>query len=414
MTDQALLERIFVLRPTSDRGDGTPPRALVISLVALAVAVIGSLVSPDSVQQTRGFLWILGLVPCLLLSYYRGWKGASFALVLGMVAITGAELARNLLLDEEMDWWIYGAASGALVTASLGVGVITELLHRSGGDPHLADRRRQTGRELARGLDRDEFVLHYQPIVDLKAGQVCGAEALIRWEHPRSGFLPSDLFLPTAEATGLIVQLGRWVTGRVCRDLSRWRLHLDDPPEFRLHLNVSSPQFETRAALDRSILEVLGATDTPADRLCFELPESTLVEASEGVERLRGTGAGIVVDDFGTEEASLSNLMWLEADGLKIDRSFTAEVLDNPRCAAVVEAILTLGTRLDLCVSAEGVETPAQLRWLLRRGCPAVQGFLLAEPAPLEEALEQVKAVGDRLQRALETLGSASDSRLGT
>jgi EAL domain-containing protein (putative c-di-GMP-specific phosphodiesterase class I) len=413
MTDQALLERIFVLRPTSERGDGTPPRALVISLVALAVAVVGSLVSPEAVEETRGFLWILGLVPCLLLSYYRGWKGASFALVLGMLAITGAELARNFLLGEEMDWWIYGAASAALVTASLGVGVITEMLHRSGGDPHLADRRRQTGRELARGLDRDEFVVHYQPIVDLETGRVAAAEALVRWEHPRSGFLPSDLFLPSAEATGLIVELGRWITGQVCRDLSRWRLHLDDPPGFRLHLNVSPPQCETRSALDRSILDVLEGTGTPAERLCFELPESTLVEASDGVERLRRTGAGIVVDDFGTEEASLSNLMWLEAEGLKVDRSFTSEILDNPRCAAIVEAILTLGRRLDLLVTAEGVETPDQLRWLRERGCPAVQGFLLAEPAPLEEALEQVKGVRGRLQRALETLGSTPGSRPG-
>lgn len=413
MADPPLLERIFVLRPASERGDGTPPRALAISLVALAVAVIGSLLGPEAVEETRGFLWILGLVPCLLLSYYRGWRGASFALVLGMVAITGAELARSFLLGEAMDWWIYGAASFALVTASLGVGVVTELLHRSGGDPHLADRRRQTGRELSRGLDRDQFVLHYQPIVDLETGRIAGAEALIRWEHPRSGFLPSDLFLPTAEATGLIVELGRWVTGRVCRDLSRWRLHLDDPPDFRLHVNVSSPQCESPQALDRSVLDVLEATDTPPERLCFELPESTLLEASEGVDRLRRSGAGVVIDDFGTEEASLSNLMWLEAEGLKIDRSFTAEVLDNPRCAAIVEAILTLGRRLDLRITAEGVETPAQLRWLRRNECPAAQGFLLAEPAPLDEALEQVRAVGDRLERALESLGSAPGAGRG-
>lgn len=413
MTDQPLLERIFVLRPASKQGDGTPTRALVISLVALGVAVAGSLFSPDTVEQTRGFLWILGLVPCLLLSYYRGWQGASFALVLGMVAITGAELTRNLLLGEEMDWWIYGAATAALVTAGLGIGVITELLHRSGGDPHLADRRRQTGRELARGLERDEFVLHYQPIVELESGRVCAAEALIRWEHPRSGFLPSDLFVPTAEATGLIVELGRWVTTRVSRDLSRWRLHLDDPPDFRLHLNVSTPQCEDRDALDRSLLDVLQGTGTPASRLCIELDESTLVTAGDGVERLRRAGAGIVVDDFGTEEASLSNLMWLEADGLKIDRSFTAEIVENPRCSAIVEAILTLGSRLDLRVIAEGVETPAQLRWLRERNCPAVQGFLLAEPAPLDQALQQVRAVEDRMRKALRALSTPTGAGLG-
>ena len=403
MTDQPLIERIFVLRPASRVGDGTPTRALVISLVALAVAVTGSLLSPEGLERTRGFLWILGIVPCLLLSYYRGWQGASIALVLGMVALTGAELTRNVLLGEEMDWWIYGAATGALVTAGLGIGAITELLHRSGGDPHLADRRRRTGRELARGLEREEFVLHYQPIVDLDAGRVRGAEALVRWEHPRAGFLPTDLFLPTAEATGLIVDLGRWITGAVSRDLPRWLDRLDDPDDFRLHVNVSAPQCEDEEALERSLLDVLDATGTPPARLCVELTEGTLLEAAAGVERLRRTGAGIVIDDFGTEEASLSHLMWLEADGLKIDRSFTSEIADNPRSAAIVEAILTLGRRLDLRVTAEGVETPAQLRGLRDRGCPAAQGFLLAEPAPLDEAARRAAAAGKRLRQALAT-----------
>lgn len=407
MSPPPLLERIFVLRPAARGGDGTPTRALVLSLAALAVAVTGSLLSPEALERARGFLWLLGLVPCLLLSYYRGWHGASLALVLGMVALTGTELARDLLLGREMDWWIYGAATGALVTGGLGIGVITELLHRSGGDPHLADRRRQTGRELARGLERDEFALHYQPIVDLETGRTCGAEALVRWEHPRSGVLPADLFLPTAEATGLVLDLGRRVTRRVSGDLSRWRRELEDPESFRLHLDVSAAQCEDRDALDRSFLDVLEATGTPPDRFCVQLTESTLLASADGVERLRRAGAGIVVDDFGTEEASLTHLMWLDADGLKLGRSFTSEMLDNPRCAAIVEAILHLGRRLGLRVTAEAVEAPGQLRWLRERGCPAAQGVLLAEPAPLDEAVRQARAVGDRLRQALDAPGPA-------
>lgn len=401
MSPPPLLERIFVLRPAAQGADGTPTRALVLSLAALAVAVTGSLFSPEALERARGLLWLLGLVPCFLLSYYRGWRGASLALVLGMVALSGTELIRELLLGREVDWWIYGAATGALVTGGLGIGIVTELLHRSGGDPHLADRRRQTGRELARALERDEFVLHYQPIADLETGRVCGAEALLRWEHPRSGVLPADLFLPTAEATGLVLDLGRRVATRVGGDLSRWQRELEDPEGFRLHLDVSAAQCEDEDALERSFLEVLDAAGTPPERLRVELTEGTLLASAGGVERLRRAGVGIVVDDFGTEEASLSHLMWLDAEGLKLGRSFTSEIPDNPRCAAIVEAILHLGRRLDLRITAQGVEAPGQLRWLRERGCPAAQGVLLAEPAPLDEAVRQARTMGDRLRQAL-------------
>lgn len=401
MSGPSFFERVFVLRRSDSGEEETPLRALVISVLALLVAVVGALWLPDSLIDLHGLPWILALVPCLLLSYYRGWKGAGLALVLGMCAVTLVEVGGMAILGREVDWWIYGATSLTLVTASLGMGVTTELLQRAGGDPHLADRRWRTGRELRRALDREQFLLYYEPIVDLEEGRVSAAEAKLRWDHPEMGILPPRLFLPAAVDTGLILPLGAWMVEQACTDLAAWRKRFEhEGREFRLHVNLSGSQCTDRSALQESVIDPLDRTEVPPERLCFELAEAVLVEAEDGIRELRDGGAAVIIDDFGTESGSLEHLTWMHVDGFKIDRTFTGEVLGNERTAVVVGSMLEMGTRLGLTVTADGIETTEQMARLDALGCRLGQGFLFGQPLPLSEALGQASATEKRFTAA--------------
>lgn len=393
MTRPELFERLIVLSRSDEGENRTPPRALAVSLLALFVAATAPFVEPASSTPGHGLLWILALVPCFLLSFYRGWRGAALSVALGMAAIAVAEVAGPLLLERSVDWWIVGVATVLLITLAAGTGIVTELLQRSGGDPHLADRQWRTGRQLQRALRRNEFVLHYQPVVDLGTGDVCGAEAVLRWEHPEVGTLPPDLFLPTAEATGLIRSIGRSVVERACRDLAAWRSRFETPDRagepFWLSVNLSPVQCRDAATLEETVVVPMRTAGVPVDRLQFELPEETLLQASPGLRELHDMGATVVIDDFGTENASLTNLQWVEVGGLKIHETFTSEMLSNPRSREVVRSVIQLGERLGMVVTAEGVETTAQAKALREMGCDRGQGFLFGPPLPLEEALER-------------------------
>lgn len=398
MSDQSILESVFVLKRTEPEEEGTPPRALGISLLALLVAGTLPFIQPAETLHAHGFQWLLALIPCLLLAHYRGWKGAALALGIGMVALTAVEVgAATFLEGRQIDWWVYGIGAFTLIAASMAFGVSTELLQRSGGDPHLADRRWQTGRELRRALDREEFQLFYQPILDLRTGRVRGAEALIRWENPKVGTLPPSLFLPTAEATNLILPLGAWVTERACRDLAGWRERFEEEDRpFILHVNISPTQCAGEEPLRRSVVDPLERSEVSPDRLCFEITEGSYLEAEDGARILRELGAAVAIDDFGTEYASLEQLTWLSVDGLKIDRAFVQDLAVNERVAAVVRSIVELGHQMGMTVTAEGIDDEAQLRMLREFGCPYGQGFLFAQPLPLDDAFSLAVAVDGR------------------
>ncbi|QZO01434.1 sensor domain-containing protein [Chenggangzhangella methanolivorans] len=220
------------------------------------------------------------------------------------------------------------------------------------------------------------FALAYQPIVSLETGRVGGFEALMRWPHPTRGMVSPAEFIPLAEETGLIVQMGDWALREACAEAAAW------PSDLRLAVNVSAVQFE-RAGLERSVVEALESSGLAPSRLELEITESVLMQDAVGVVsalmRLRALGVRIALDDFGTGYSSLSYLRRFPFNKIKIDRSFITEI-EDPEVAEIVRAIVGLGQRSGASITAEGVETARQLEAVRALGCTEVQGFHFSGP----------------------------------
>ena len=235
--------------------------------------------------------------------------------------------------------------------------------------------------DLRRGLQHKELVLYYQPVVDGK-GRLQGAEALVRWNHPRRGLVSPAEFIALAEQTGLILPLGQWVLEAACAQLVVWSRNALTQ-SFFLSVNVSVRQFR-QPDFVQQVLGTLDATGANPERLKLELTESLLLTDVEDMiarmEHLRRYGVGFSLDDFGTGYSSLSYLKRLPLDQLKIDQSFVRDLQTDPNDAAIVRTILALAHSLDLAVVAEGVETTGQLEFLQRHGCKSFQGYLFGRP----------------------------------
>lgn len=254
--------------------------------------------------------------------------------------------------------------------------------HVAGQPPAPAER----AAELQAALDRREFVLHYQPVLDLRTGEVVGVEALVRWQHPERGLLPPSDFIGDAEDTGLILPLGVQVLRAACEQVSGWqRAGLD----LTVSVNLS-PQQLTVPAFERTVADLLEQTGAPAGRLILEITESSLMDqpsAPATLDRLRARGVRLALDDFGTGYSSLSYLRRFPVDTIKIDRSFVSGLGHHADDDAIVASIVSLAARVDKVVIAEGVETPAQADLLRGLGVPLAQGHLWS-PALPAEALE--------------------------
>ncbi|MFN7197865.1 MAG: putative bifunctional diguanylate cyclase/phosphodiesterase, partial [Hylemonella sp.] len=240
-------------------------------------------------------------------------------------------------------------------------------------------------RDLRAGLAAQQFLLHYQPQVD-GLGQMSGAEVLLRWRHPQRGMVSPAQFIALAEDSGLILPLGRWVLEQACRQLVRWA-ERPRTAALTLAVNVSSRQLR-QADFVNEVLAVLAQTGANPARLKLEITESLLLDNVEDtiakMEELKARGVGFALDDFGTGFSSLNYLKRLPLDQLKIDQSFVQDALANPSDAAIVRAIVALGTSLKLQVIAEGVETWAQREFLAQHGCYHCQGYLFGRPGPVE------------------------------
>jgi diguanylate cyclase (GGDEF)-like protein len=258
--------------------------------------------------------------------------------------------------------------------------------------------------DLRLALQRDEFEVHYQPIVGLATMTTCGFEALVRWRHPQRGLVPPDQFIPLAEETGMIVPLGQWILDRACRDAASW------PDHYRLAVNLSPVQIQ-KAGLADAIARALQASGLPAGRLELEVTETVVLAGAESIDMLcalQASGVGIVLDDFGTGYASLSNLVSLPFSKIKIDRSFVANLTSQQNCRAIVAAITGLARGLDMDVTAEGVETLEQLSILQAAGCTNVQGFYFSRPLPMAElVLDEVSTGPVRGFKARSSGGAA-------
>jgi diguanylate cyclase (GGDEF)-like protein len=240
--------------------------------------------------------------------------------------------------------------------------------------------------ELRAALERDQLVLHYQPKVDMRSGNIVGMEALVRWQHPQKGIIAPSEFIPFAEETGLIVPLGRWVLQEACRQNRAWQeLGIAD---LVVAVNISGVQFQQRDLVE-TIASALARSGLAPRHLELEITESVVMqnapEAIVMLEQLHRMGVGLSIDDFGTGYSSLSYLKKFPIDTLKIDQSFIRDISSDSDDAAIVRAIIALAHGMRLRVVAEGVETLGQLEFLRALGNDQYQGYLYSKPLPSHE-----------------------------
>jgi diguanylate cyclase (GGDEF)-like protein/PAS domain S-box-containing protein len=239
--------------------------------------------------------------------------------------------------------------------------------------------RRALELDLRKAIVNGEFELYYQPIIDVKTGQITGCEALIRWHHPERGMIEPLDFIPVAEETGLIVPLGEWVLRQACAETVRWPKHVT------LAVNLSPAQFKSRN-LVQTVISALAASGLSADRLELEITELVLLQDNEGafaiLHQLRELGIKIAMDDFGTGYSSLGYLRSFPFDKIKIDQSFIRDLPTKGDSVAIVRAVVGLSSSLGITTTAEGVETKEQLASLTSEGCNEFQGFFFSPPRP--------------------------------
>jgi EAL domain-containing protein (putative c-di-GMP-specific phosphodiesterase class I) len=236
---------------------------------------------------------------------------------------------------------------------------------------------------LRQAIEQDEFRVLYQPIVNLETGVISGAEALVRWQHPKLGLLSPSKFIPIAEETGLIVPIGTWVLREACSQARAWQDQFPERSSFVISVNLSARQLQ-QADLTQTVHNILKETGLPPASLKLEITESLIMENIEStvsrLNELKGLGVLLAMDDFGTGYSSLSYLQRLPVDTVKIDRSFVNVMDSESEPSAIVQAIVTLCRVMKLSVTGEGIETTAQLAQLQSLGCDLGQGYLFAKP----------------------------------
>lgn len=254
-----------------------------------------------------------------------------------------------------------------------------------------AVRRLELENDLRRATENDDFVVHYQPIVDLRTGETWGVEALTRWNHPVRGLLDPAEFVPAAEESGLILPMGERVLEAACREAKKWEQYRPEGPPLIVSVNLSARQLG-RPDLADKLEETLTDLGLQGGRLCLDVTETVYVKALEAntraLDRIRRMGVRISIDDFGTGYSSLSYLKHLPADTLKIDRSFVNGLGVDPGDTAIVRTIIELAHTLGMAVVAEGVERPVQTKALQEMGCDLGQGYHFSRPLPSEEVPE--------------------------
>ncbi|MFB9990559.1 putative bifunctional diguanylate cyclase/phosphodiesterase [Deinococcus oregonensis] len=327
--------------------------------------LMGSSATPQQVQQVAGRLLQTFSQPFILAG-----REIFMQLSLGL-SVLPRRSARTELLIQQADTAMYQAKRQGGGYA----------LYRTGASEPLTAMTLESG--LHRALERQEFRLEYQPQLDTRTGELVGAEALLRWQHPELGLILPGEFIPLAEVTGLIVPIGAWVLRQACLQAAAW---VKQVPHLRMAVNLSARQFQ-QPDLISTVTRAMKAAGLEPHHLELELTESMLVQVQDAettLERLKELGVRVVVDDFGTGYSNLAYLKQYPIDALKIDATFTAKVGGELALAmrdeVLVKAVMNLAHALDLAVTVEGVERPEQLEFLRRNNCDYVQGYLLGPP----------------------------------
>ncbi len=359
-------------------------------VVICGVCLLLDVPSAQAPRSTHNFLLVLAITSLVFLrDDTRAMRyGVTGICCIGFVVLASwpKGLDTGYTLPEGMRVW------GTWVNnffATLGIYAMVHVM--------VADLAEHSAMEMAlrKGLMRGEFFLTYQPQVTAQ-GQVIGAEALLRWRHPKLGLVPPAEFIPLAEQSGLILPLGAWVLGTACSQLVEWSTKpgLDT---LTLAVNVSVRQFQ-QANFVQQVQSVMERTGVNPRRLKLELTESSLVHDIEDIitkmDQLKALGVGFSLDDFGTGYSSLNYLKRLPLDQLKIDQSFVRDILTDSNDAAIARMVIGLGDSLHFAVIAEGVETRGQLQFLVQNGCRLFQGYLFSQPGPAEAFEAYVLATG--------------------
>jgi EAL domain-containing protein (putative c-di-GMP-specific phosphodiesterase class I) len=260
--------------------------------------------------------------------------------------------------------------------------------------PHALERLKLEN-DLKRAIEREEFVVHYQPQIELSTDKIVGVEALVRWNHPERGLVFPDEFIALAEKTGLIIPIGNWVLEKACRQARTWWEQHDDVTSLKLCVNLSARQVQY-PRLAQEVTRTIQATGVDLNNLNLEITESVAMEEQEDtftrLSELKQLGIELAIDDFGTGYSSLSYLKRLPVDVLKIDKSFVWGLGEDDANTMLVSAIIELAHALGLRTVAEGVETAEQLEQLRKLGCDVVQGNYLMRAFTSEEMLALVEA----------------------
>jgi EAL domain-containing protein (putative c-di-GMP-specific phosphodiesterase class I) len=242
--------------------------------------------------------------------------------------------------------------------------------------------RRTLELDMRQAITERGFELRYQPVVDLASNEIVGCEALLRWHHPVRGMISPVDFIPIAEETGLICEIGEWVLATACAEATNW------PADIKIAVNVSPVQFKS-AAFSLKVAKVLAESGLSADRLELEVTEAVLIRDDEAalamLQHLRSLGVRIALDDFGTGYSSLSYLQRFPFDKIKIDRCFVNDIAAAEGSSPIVQAVINIARARNMTTTAEGVETEQQKQMLAGLGCTEMQGYLFSQPRPVAE-----------------------------
>ena len=295
------------------------------------------------------------------------------------IALNQADHTRPEEILRDADIAMYRAKNGGRARLE----VFNQTMHEQ------ANTRLQMESEMRRAIKDEEFVVYYQPVIDLQNDKIVGFESLVRWNHPTHGIIMPDDFIPLAEETGLIVPLGEWVLSESCRQLKKWQTEKPENADLNISVNLSCKQF-TQPDLVKCVSEILEDTKLDGEYLRLEITESHLMEDSAAailiMENLRKLGIKISIDDFGTGYSSLSYLHSLPINYLKIDRSFVNRINNSAKNGEIVETIIALAKNLNIAAVAEGIETNEQAKFLKKLNCDFGQGYLYSKPVTAEHA----------------------------